>query len=81
MDQTGRGNIVDRPWNAAGIIVDQGFCIGCHQSVCCAGTFESVVNIGSGLVSGQRFDVVSHIDSVDQVGQTCTLELNWFPGR
>ena len=68
VDQRCRGDIVDKSWDAAGIVVDEGFGIVIEGFVGAAGQMDTMVDIGGGLIFGKGKQSATDGDAIDDVG-------------
>ena len=61
-----RGQVVDLPRHAAGVVVDQALGYRIKELLTAAGLLELEVDVGGGLFLGKRGQVESHRDAVQQ---------------
>jgi hypothetical protein len=67
VEQASSGNVVDESWDAGGVVMDEGFGFGGEDLFMTSGGLHSVVDVGGGLVPGERGKMRTDGDSVKEV--------------
>ena len=74
VDEAGSGDVIDKPGDAAGIVVDDGLSFGIENFIGSIGTAEAMIDVSTGLVFGEGIDPKLNGNTINKIGMGGAFE-------